>query len=85
MLEGTDGKAIFGDGDTLSINRGTAHGVVLGARYAFYRDRHDGMPLFHLGDAVVVELGELTSKVVVVKTMDAVTLARRRVPRRRQR
>ena len=39
VLEGTDAKAMFGDGDTLSINRGTAHGVVLGARYAFYRDR----------------------------------------------
>ncbi len=74
VLEGTDAKGIFGDGDTLSINRGTAHGVVAGARYAFYRDRYDGkdgMPLFHLGDGVVVELGEQTSKVVVVKTVDA--------------
>lgn len=84
VLEGTDSKAMFGDGDTLSINRGTVHGVVLGARYAFYRDRRDGMPLFHLGDAVVVELGELTSKVVVVKTNDAITLADVAIPRRRQ-
>lgn len=85
VLPGTDGKAIFADGDTLSINRGTVHGAVLGARYAFYRDRRDGMPLFHLGDAVVVELGALTSKVVVVKTNDAVTIADVAIPRRRQR
>jgi hypothetical protein len=84
VLEGKDGKGIFGDGDTLSINRGTAQGVLLGARYAFYRDRHDGMPLFHVGDAVVVELGEQTSKVVVVKTNDAVTLLDVAIPRRRQ-
>lgn len=88
VLQGTDAKAIFGDGDTLSINRGTTHGVVLGARYAFYRDRWggiDGMPLFHLGDAVVVELGELTSKVVVVKTSDAIMTTDIAVPRRLQR
>jgi hypothetical protein len=82
VLEGKDGKGISGDGDTLSINRGTAHGVLLGARYAFYRDRHDGMPLFHVGDAVVVELGELTSKVVLVRTNDAVTLLDVAIPRR---
>ena len=88
VLEGMDQKGIFSDGDTLSINRGTSHGVVVGARYAFYRDRWggiDGMPLFHLGDGVVVELGELTSKVVVVKTADAITLTDVAVPRRLQR
>jgi hypothetical protein len=83
VLQGTDGKSIFADGDTLSINRGTTHGVALGARYAFYRDRLDGMPLFHLGDAVVVELGELTSKAIVVRTNDAITLADVAIPRRR--
>jgi hypothetical protein len=88
VLEGTDAKGIFGNGDTLSIARGTAHGVVLGARYAFYRDPWgglDGMPLFHLGDAVVVELGEVTSKVVVVKANDAITVSDIAVPRRLRR
>lgn len=85
VLEGTDNRAIFGDGDTLSINRGTAHGVTVGARYAFYRDRWggiDGMPLFHIGDAVVVEPGVLTSKVVVVKANDAIVITDVAVPRR---
>ena len=85
VLPGTNAKAIFGDGDTMSITRGTAHGVTVGARYALYRDLWggiDGMPLFHLGDAVVVELGELTSKVIVVKTNDAITVTDIAVPRR---
>jgi hypothetical protein len=84
VLQGTDGKAMFADGDTLSINRGTAHGVGPGQRYAFYRDRRDGMPLFHVGDGVVVELNELTSKVIVVQTKDAITLEDVAIPRRRQ-
>ena len=82
VLQGTDGRVIFGDGDTLSINRGTAHGATVGARFAFYRDRRDGMPLFYLGDAVVMELGEQTSKLVVVYAVDAVTTQDIAVPRR---
>jgi len=81
VLQGTDGRVIFGDGDTLSINRGTEHGATVGARFAFYRDRRDGMPLFYLGDAVVMELGERTSKLVVVHAVDAVTTQDIAVPR----
>lgn len=78
ILQGTDSRAMFGDGDTLSIDRGTAHGVVLGARYAIYRDPRtgtEGMPLFYVADAVVMELGERTSKLVVIKSVDAVQVA----------
>ena len=46
-----------------------------------YRDRRDGMPLFYLGDAVVMELGEQTSKLVVVYAVDAVTTEDIAVPR----
>ena len=81
VLQGTDGRVMFGDGDTLSINRGTAHGVTVGARFAFYRDRRDGMPLFYLGDAVVMELGERTSKLTVVYAVDGVTIEDIAVPR----
>ena len=81
VLQGTDGRVMFGDGDTLSINRGTAHGVTVGARFAFYRDRRDGMPLFYLGDAVVMELGERTSKLTVVYAVDGVTTEDIAVPR----
>ena len=88
ILQGTDARAMFGDGDTLSIDRGTAHGVVLGARYAIYRDPRTGtagMPLFYMADAVVMELGEQTSKLVIVKSVDAVQVQSDvAVPRTRQ-
>ena len=82
ILQGNDSKVSFGDGDTLSIDRGTTHGVVAGARFAIYRDRRDGMPLFYIGDAVVMEPGALTSKLVVVRVVDAVTTEDIAVPRR---
>lgn len=75
VLEGTDGATLFGDGDTLSVDRGTSHGMVIGQRVAFYRDRRDKMPLFYLGDGVVQHVSELTSKVVVIKAIDGVTIA----------
>jgi hypothetical protein len=73
VLEGTDGAQLFGDGDTLSVDRGATHGMAVGQRLAFYRDRRDGMPLFYLADGVVQHVSELTSKVVVVKAIDGVT------------
>lgn len=85
ILQGTDSKVMFGDGDIMSIERGSAHGVVVGARYAIYRDPRtgtEGMPLFYLADAVVTEVGAMTSKLVVVKAVDAVTTADVAVPRR---
>jgi hypothetical protein len=85
ILQGADSKIMFGDGDVLSIERGAAHGVAVGARYAIYRDPRtgiEGMPLFYLADAVVTEVGPTTSKLVVVKAVDAVTTADVAVPRR---
>lgn len=82
ILFGSDRREIFGDGDTFSIDRGAVHGVVPGARFAIYRDRQIGMPLVHLGEAVVLEAGELTSKVVMVTVKDFVEVGDVAVPRR---
>jgi hypothetical protein len=83
VLEGNEFKSIFADGDMLSIDRGTAHGVTVGARYAIYRDWRDGvMPLVHVADVVVMETGETTSKAVVISTNDAVRVDDVAVPRR---
>lgn len=87
ILQGTDSKVMFGDGDIMSIERGAAHGVAVGARYAIYRDPRtgvEGMPLFYLADAVVTEVGPVTSKLIVVTAVDAVTTADVAVPRRRE-
>ena len=73
VLEGTDGAAMFGDGDTLSVDRGSAHGIVLGQRFSFWRDRRDAMPLFYLAEGVVMHVSEQTSKVVITQAKDAVT------------
>ena len=82
VLEGNEFKAMFADGDTLSIDRGTAHGVTAGARYAIYRDWRDGvMPLVHVGDIVLMEVGQSTSKAVVISTIDAIRVDDVAVPR----
>ena len=82
VLEGTEFKSMFADGDTLSIDRGTAHGATVGARFAIYRDWRDGvMPLVHVGDIVLVETGETTSKAVVTSTTDAIRVDDVAVPR----
>jgi hypothetical protein len=46
VLFGADNRVLVGAGDVVSIDRGTAHGVVIGARYAIYRDkpRHTFIP-----------------------------------------
>jgi hypothetical protein len=82
LLFGTDRRVSFANGDLLSIDRGTAQGVTAGARYAIYRDRHNGLPLIHVADAVVMEPEELTSKVVLVMVKDGVRTDDVAVPRR---
>ena len=82
ILFGTDTRTTFGDGDTLSIDRGTVHGVKLGARFAIYRGIQLGLPLVYVGDAVVMEQGELTSKVVLVRVKDVVQSGDVVVPRK---
>lgn len=75
ILVGTDGKNIFGDGDTLTIARGVVHGVYGGQRFSIWRDFHNRMPLFYIGDIVIMEPGPQTSKAVVIKVTDAVVVS----------
>jgi hypothetical protein len=82
VLFGADSRVTFGDGDVTSIDRGTLHGVVPGARYAIYRDLHNGMPLIHVGEAVVLVTSEQTSKLSVTRVIDAIQPGDIMVPRR---
>lgn len=75
ILTGTDGKAIFGDGDMLTIERGIQHGVFGGQRFSIWRDFRNRMPLFYIGDIVIMEPGQRTSKAVVVKVVDAIMIS----------
>ena len=74
ILTGTDGKAMFGDGDTMTIERGVPHGVFAGQRFSIWRDYRNRMPLFYIGDIVIVEPGQRTSKAVVIKAVDAIMI-----------
>lgn len=82
VMFGLDNRTLFGHGDVVSIDRGTMHGVVPGARFAIYRDRRDGMPLIHIGEVVVMTPGEQTSKVVVTVASDGIEAGDIVVPRR---
>lgn len=82
VMFGVDRRASLADGDVVSIDRGTAQGVTTGARFAIYRDHHDGLPLVEIGEAVVVEVLEDTSKVVLVSARDAIAEGDVAVPRR---
>lgn len=72
VLFGADRRQTFAAGDVANIDRGTAQGIGIGTRVAFYRDRMSGTPLVEMGAGVVVETAADTSKVVVVRARDAV-------------
>lgn len=82
ILPGRDGREMFGDGDTLSIARGTVDGVGVGARFAIYRDRKDGKPLVHIGEAIVTDPSMSASKLVLTQMKAAVGVNDIAVPRR---
>jgi hypothetical protein len=82
ILPGQEGRQLFGGGDTMSIARGTADGVVVGARYAIYRDRKDGMPLVYVAEAIVTDPSATTAKLIVTSMRVAVEMTDIAVPRR---
>lgn len=72
VLFGEDLREAFGDGDVLSIDRGSNHGVAPGTRFALYKDPQTGLPLSELGEAVVVDVTSTTARAVLVKARDVV-------------
>lgn len=82
ILPGVDGRRMFADGDTFSIARGLADGIGAGARFAIYRDRKDGKPLVHIGEAIVVDPSSTSAKLLLMTTTDAVGTDDVAVPRR---
>lgn len=82
ILPGLEGRDLIGGGDMFSIARGTEHGVTVGARFAIYRDRKDGKPLVHIGEAIVTEPLATSAKVLLMTTVDVVSPSDIAVPRR---
>jgi hypothetical protein len=72
VLFGPDRRTTFGAGDLANIDRGRMHGIGVGTRVAFYRDRQNGTPLVELGAGIVVEIADQTAKVVLVRANEQV-------------
>ena len=82
VLYGDDRRQSIADGEMAYINRGSADGVVPGARFAVYRDKHIvGLALIYVGDGVITEVMEKTSQMVIVNLKDAVYAGDTVVPR----
>lgn len=82
LLPGLEGRRVFGAGDMLSLARGADNGATVGARYAIYRDRQDGKPLVHVGEAIVTDLSPTSAKMLLMSTRDVVEVTDIAVPRR---
>ena len=74
VLFGRDLREVFGDGDILSNNRGTSHGVTPGMRFALFHTPGGGMPLSERGEVVVLNVDENTSRAVVVRVREYIQL-----------
>jgi hypothetical protein len=72
VLTGNDNRTSFGRGDYFLVDRGSDHGVTVGAQFVVYRDkRQPGNFLFELGEAVAVEVRPDSSTLRVTVSRDA--------------
>ncbi len=81
ILPGADGRQMFANGDSFSVARGADQGVAVGAYFAIYRDRRDGMPLVHVGEAIVTDTAPASAKLLLMTATDAVGITDIAVPR----
>jgi hypothetical protein len=73
IVNGSEDRSTFGDGDFALIDRGTEQGVAPGQRFAIYRDlRVAGLPLASVGEAVVVSTGGSVAVARITRVRDAV-------------
>ena len=57
VLRGNDNRSAFGTGDYFLVDRGSDHGVTVGAQFVVYHDKHEsGNFLFEVGEAVAVDV-----------------------------
>ena len=75
VLSGTDNRATFGKGEYVMVDRGSDHGVALGAQFVVYRDKLEADNfLFELADAVAVDVRPETATLRVTRAIDGVTV-----------
>ncbi|MBI4263088.1 MAG: hypothetical protein HY657_01815 [Acidobacteria bacterium] len=72
ILVGNDRRRTFATGDFFVVDRGSDHGVTVGAQFVVYRDKQrDGNFLFELGEAAVVDVRPESSTLQVILARDA--------------
>ncbi len=72
VLSGNDNRRSFGRDDYFLVDRGSDHGVTIGARFVVYRDkRESGNFLFDLGEAVAVTVRPESSTLRATVSRDA--------------
>lgn len=72
VLTGNDRRTSFGRGDYFVTDRGSDHGVTVGAQFVVYRDNlRAGNFLFELGEAVAVEVTPESSTLRITLSLDA--------------
>lgn len=71
VVAGNDNRSAFGAGDYVVVDRGSDHGVTIGAHFVIYRDhREPGNFLFELGEAVAVTVRPESSTLRVTLARD---------------
>lgn len=72
VFAGNDHRTAFVTGDHFVVDRGSDHGVTLGAQFVAYRDKRlPGNFLFEIGEAVAVEVRPETSTLRIIFARDA--------------
>ena len=72
IIVGNDRRRSFGLGEYFIVDRGSDHGVMVGAHFVVYRDkRREGNFLFELGEAVAVDVKPESSTLKATLTRDA--------------
>jgi hypothetical protein len=72
VLFGRDRRQEAGAGDIVSIDRGSAQGMMAGRRVAVYRDRRNGTPLVEIGEGHVVAADADSARILLTRARDAV-------------
>jgi hypothetical protein len=73
VLVGTDRRTSFGKGDYFVINRGSDHGIAVGAQFVLYRDKKQAENfLYEIGEGIATEVKAEMSTVLVTQSLDAI-------------
>ncbi|MGE0591358.1 MAG: hypothetical protein AB7G23_05300 [Vicinamibacterales bacterium] len=74
ILTGANNRQVYGDGDYIIVDRGSAHGVAPGSRFVIYHDKNQPENfLYELGEAVALEVSESSALLQVMVARDVLS------------